>query len=587
MRTRRRASIRLWQTELFITVIVVAMLILSGALSAGLKDTLSDMARTNELRNAAALARRLESRAPITQDQLAAVREDIEDYRGIYESGVWVFDREGELVESSYDGGPADSALELARRGGLAEDPSYATVDMRENGWVIASKPLLGADGDLEGAVITASPVDSSLRILDAIRYRLWVTFWVSLIAAGLLGFVFSEFIGRRIREMSDAAAAMAAGDFEQRLATGFVPDEVYDLAVSYNSMAGRLGEAFSAIRESERQIAAVVESMAEGVVAFNAAGEVRVINPEAVRLLDLPHRELLGVAVESVTTHPVVLDVVSTGLAGNQAAGSVTVGQFTVLLHCTPLLDADGEVDGAVLLISDVTEQRRIEAAQRRFVADASHEMRTPIAAIKGILELLADGAKEDPDVRDDFIRTMQVESDRLGRLVADLLTLAQLDAGSLRLSIAPEWVADLLGDVTSVMRALAERAGVDLVVDVPDGDLQVQADRDRVIQVLLSFTDNALKHSSAGDTVHLRAERRGDSVLLEVTDEGSGIEPEQLARVFERFYRADNARSGGGGTGLGLAIAKEVVEAHGSTIQVRSETGAGTTFGFELPLA
>jgi len=587
MRQRRRTSIRLWQTELFITVIVVAMLILSGTLSAGLKDTLSDMAQTTELRNASALAQRLEARLPTSGEGLEQIRRDIDEYRGIYDVGIWVYGPDGTLLESSHDGGPQDSDLEAARRGGLAETPSYSSIDMSEGGWAIASKPLLGPAGEAAGVVVTASPVDSSLRILEAVRYRLWVTFWVSLAAAGLLGFVFSEFIARRIRAMSEAAAAIAAGDFEQRLPTGFVPDEVFDLAVSYNSMAARLGEAFSAIQESERQIAVVVESMVEGVVAFNSAGVVRVINPEAEKLLGLAHGELVGKSVHELTAEAAVLDIVATGLAGGTAARTVSLGSVTALLHCSPLLDAGGAVDGAVLLISDVTEQRRIEDAQRRFVADASHEMRTPIAALKGILELLVDGAKDDPDVRDDFIRTMQAEADRLGRLVADLLTLAQLEAGSLRLELSPEWVTDLLGDVVGIMHTLAEKAGIELVVEIPEGDLRVSADRDRVVQVLLSFTDNALKHSPPGTRVRLRAARRDGTVLLEVADEGSGIEPEKLSRVFERFYRADDARAGGRGAGLGLAIAKEIVEAHNSTIEVHSTPGAGTTIGFELPAA
>jgi two-component system phosphate regulon sensor histidine kinase PhoR len=226
------------------------------------------------------------------------------------------------------------------------------------------------------------------------------------------------------------------------------------------------------------------------------------------------------------------------------------------------------------------------MEAAQRRFVADASHEMRTPIAAIKGMLELLDDGAKNVPDVQDDFIHTMQLEADRLGRLVSDLLTLARLEAGSLELERAPVSVADLLGDVAGVMRTLAEQAEVEIVTAAPEGDVAVLADRDRIVQVLLSFTDNALKHSTAGTTVRLAANPHGETVRLSVSDEGPGIGTDQIGRVFERFYRADSAR-GGTGTGLGLAIAKEIVEAHGASIEIDSAPGAGTTFRFDLPSA
>lgn len=584
---RRRGSIRLWQTELFIAVIVVAILILSGSLSAGLSSTLALMAETSEIRNASALAQRLSPEFPLAADGLGRVREVVTEYRDIYGSGIWIFDAEGTLLESAYDAAPLDAQIESARLGGLDATSSYAASDLRANGWVIASKAITDDRGEPLAVVVTASTADSSVAILRAVRDRLWVTFWVSLVVAGLLGFGFSELISRRIRAMTEAAAAMAAGDFEQRLPTGLIPDEIQFLAESYNTMAAKLGEAFGEIQESRRRVAAVIESMAEGVLALDENGVITVANPEAARLLGSDSVMLVGKRAEEVTSVPGVLDIVSTGLSGVSAAGTVSLGARTVLLHCTPLLDADERIEGTVVLLADVTEQRRLEDAQRRFVADASHEMRTPIAALKGILELLADGAKDVPEVRDDFIATMQVEVDRLGRLVSDLLTLAQLESGGLKLSSAALFTTDLLGDVARVLHPLAEQAEVTLAVTIDDPDTRVMADHDKIVQVLLGFTDNALKHSPRGSTVRLAATHAAPGrVRLSVTDEGPGIAPEEVSRVFERFYQADGARAGGG-TGLGLAIAKEVVEAHGSTIAVESDPGSGTTFSFELPEA
>lgn len=584
MPARRIGSIRLWQSGLFIVVIVVAMLILSGSLSAGLQTVLTRMAETNELRNASALAQRLGPEFPLDVSGLDQVRDVVAEYRDIYGGGIWVYDEKGELLEASYEVAPMAAALEAAQLGALRTNSSYAASDLRPNGWVLAAQPLRGRAGQREGVVVTASVPDQQVAILQAVRDRLWVTFWVSLVVAGLLGFAFSELIGRRIRTMSAAAAAMEAGHFEQQIPIGIVPDEIQELGESYNRMAARLGDAFGALKESRRQISAVVQSMAEGVLALDSEGYVRVINPEAERLLAPPVKPL-GRSIEEVIGDEAVLEIVRAGLGGQRAVKTIPLGAHIVLCNCTPLLGAGDAVEGAVLLLADVTEQHRIEDAQRRFVADASHEMRTPIAALKGMLELLADGAKEVPAVRDDFINTMQVEADRLGRLVADLLTLAQLEAGSLRLKRAPEFAVDLLGAVGNVMHTLAEQAGVDLAVEVPDEALRVDADRDKITQVLLSFTDNALKHSPRGTTVHLRATRLDGDVRFEVRDEGPGIAAEEVSRVFERFYRADEARVGGSGTGLGLAIAKEIVEAHGSTIEVASEAGRGTAFAFSLP--
>ena len=583
MPARRRGSIRLWQTELFVAVIIVAILILSGSLSAGLKATLTRMTETSERRNASALAQRLASAFPLGVDGTAGVRSAIAEYRDIYGGGIWVYDSEGELLASEFDAAPTDAAIESALLWGLEEDTPHVTSDLSAGGWVVAAHPVESGGGTV-AVVITASSADGPAAILRSVRDRMWVTFWVSLLIAGLLGYGFSSLISNRIRAMSTAAAAIAAGDFDQRLRAGLVPDEIQDLAESYNTMAERLGQAFGAVEDQRRQIAAVVESMAEGLVGVDHRGIVTVANAEALLLLGVEQQDATGQHIRALTTEPAIVDVVDRALAGDRAIETVPLGDRVALVHCTPLPGEGGAAEGAVLLLADVTDQHRAEAAQRRFVADASHELRTPIAALKGMLELLDDGAKHVPDVRDDFIHTMQLESDRLGRLVSDLLTLARLESGSLALELAPVYVADLLSDVAHVMRMLAAQADVTLAVQAPDEDLRVLADRDRLVQVLLGFTDNALKHAPGGTAVSLSAAAGTNAVTFKVCDQGPGISAEEIDRVFERFYRADSARRGAG-TGLGLAIAKEIVEAHGSSIRVESTPGEGTCFSFVLP--
>lgn len=585
---RPRTSVRLWQTELFIIVIVVAILILTASLTQGLQRTLKELAQGAQLRNASALAAQLSPDFPVTFESAQRVRTKVAEYQAIYGDSVWVYDQEGTLLVDVHEGGPPSAVIDKARKQGLADNFPFVSMDLKRDGYVVAGKAILDPQGARAGSLVLASPVTASLAVLTAVRDRLWVTFWVALTVAGALGFAFSEFIGRRVRAMSKAAAAIAGGDFNQRLPTGLVPDEIYDLAESYNRMAVKLGEAFSAIQEREQEITAVVESMAEGVVAFDAEGTVRVINPEALVLLGESDAEKLkGAQSDSLTGDSEVLDAITRGLTGEAASATTTLGERTVMLHCTPLVGEGGEVRGAVLLLFDITEQRRNEDAQRSFVANASHEMRTPIAALKGLLELLEDGAKNDPEVRDDFIRTMQLEVDRLGRLVADLLTLAQLEAGSLQLNREPQSAGAVLESVHGVMRALAERASVTLAVEADDHDVQVLADRDRVVQVLLGFVDNALKHSEPGDTVTMRARTSGGNVVFEVVDHGPGVPAEMVPHIFDRFYRADSHRPEARGAGLGLAIAKEIVEAHGSVITVTETSGGGATFGFALPEA
>jgi two-component system phosphate regulon sensor histidine kinase PhoR len=585
----RRPSVRLWQTELFVIVIVVAILILSVSLSQGLQTTLTRLEEANRLSDASALASQLSAEFPLTVESRARLRTQVTHFREIYGDDVWVYGVDGSVIDASSDAGPPPDVLEEARIQGLADSPPYFQVTLKPGGFAVAGKAIYDRSGRRAASVVIAGPVTRSLAVLDAVRDQLWSTFWIALVVSGLLGLGFAEFIGRRVRQMSKAAAAISGGDFDQQLPTGLVPDEIHELAVSYNRMAVTLGETFSSLHEREQEIAAVVESIGEGVVAFDSEGTVRVINPEAITLLGLEGGPADAVSrhLNDLTGDPAVLDLVGRGLAGPVVSDTVSMGDRTVLLLSTPIASAEGGVGGAVLLMSDITEAKRLEEAQRRFVANASHELRTPISALKGLLELLTGGAKDDLEVRDDFLRTMSLEVDRLGRLVADLLTLAQLEAGNLILHRGPVPVAELLDEVAAVMRPLADRSDVSLAVVVPSGDLDAYCDRDRITQVLLGFVDNALKHSSSGGTVTLRASRRDGAVSLEVRDDGVGIDPESVPRLFDRFYRVDESRATPRGTGLGLSIAGEIVDAHGSTITVESRPGEGATFRFDLPLA
>jgi len=585
----RPRSVRLWQTELFVIVIVVAILILSVSLSQGLQRTLLQLGEADQLSDATALASQIGREFPLTVESRTRVRDQVAQFRLIYGDDVWVYDIDGTVIHSLHEGGPPESELEEARIQGLADSPPYSRMTLSPDGYAVAGKAVYDLDGHRAAVVVIASTVEDSLAVLDAVRGRLWTTFWVALIVAGLLGFGFAEFIGRRVRQMSKAATAIADGDFDQRLPTGLVPDEIYELAESYNRMAATLGEAFSTLREREQEIAAVVESMGEGVAAFDAQGLVRVINPQAALLLELTERreDIVDRHISELTGDEAILGLVERGLGGSNESETATLGDRTVLLHITPIDPDAGSAEGAVLILSDITERRRLEEAQRRFVANASHEMRTPIAALKGLLELLTGGAAEDPATRDDFLRTMTLEVDRLGRLVADLLTLAQLEAGSLTIRREPVSVGELLDNVATVMRPLADRSGAHLALEMPPSDVTADCDRDRITQVLVGFLDNALKHSSSEGTVTLRARVHGDRVTLEVQDEGPGVEPELIPRLFDRFFRVDESRATPRGTGLGLSIAKEIIEAHGSTVDVESQPGAGTTFRFELPTA
>lgn len=580
-----KISVRLWQTALFVTVIIVVGVILSVSVLAGLTETLLENERRDISSDATALATLLAQDFPVTDEGLSDIRMQIDRLSGAIGDTVWVFGLEGDPVhvQGSFDL-PAEE-IERARAGALAGGEPYVWVQFGEPGWAIAGQAIVSDAGTRVGVVVVGRSAETSGKILDAARGRLWGALWVALVAAGLLGLGFSEVISRRVRDLSAAAGAIADGDFDQRLPQGFVPDEIRGLAGVFNRMAVQLGEVFAALKEREREIAGVVESLAEGVIAVDESGLVRIFNPAAERIMKMRAEDLLGRPVSEGILEPKMIEIVERGLAGETVVDTVGVGERHLMLHCAPT-GREATAEGAVLLLHDVTEQVLAAEAQRRFIANASHEMRTPIAAMKGFLELLDDGAKEDLVTRDEFLSTMQSEVERLSRLVADLFTLAQIDAGRMQFDIGPHNVGGLLDSAAAVMRPLAAAAGVALDVAPGLDDVYVVCDRDRIVQVLIGFADNAIKHTGEGDTIFLDARPHGDSVTLEVRDTGPGIPPDEISRLFERFFRGEGAIGRGRrGAGLGLAIAREIVEGHGGTIEVESVLGEGAAFRFDLP--
>lgn len=580
-----RISVRLWQTALFVTVIVVAAAILSLSVLTGLRDTMLQTERRDIAADSSAMADALASSFPVTVERLYDIRADSARLADIVGATVWVFalDTAPVHVEGSL-AVPAEE-LDRARLAGLTDAEPYVTVDFGDAGHALAGRAIMSEEGRRVGVVVVGRSTDGSSEILDAARQRLWGAMWVALAVAGLLGLAFSEIISRRVRDLTRAADAIADGDFDQRLPQGFVPDEIRGLAGVFNRMAEQLGEVFDALREREREIATVVESLAEGVIAVDEGGLVRILNPAAERIMKMRAEDLLGRPVSEGILEPKLLEVVGRGMAGATVVDTVGLGERHLMLHCAPT--GRGErAEGAVLLLHDVTEQVRAAEAQRRFIANASHEMRTPIAAMKGFLELLDGGAKEDLVTRDEFLATMQSEVERLSRLVADLFTLAQFDAGRLAFDIRPHCVGGLLDSAAAIMRPLVAGAGMKLEVAPGLEDVEVMCDRDRIVQVLIGFVDNAIQHTGEGDTIWLDARPHGQAVTLEVRDTGPGIPAREIPQLFERFFRgAKVTGQGRHGAGLGLAIAREIVEGHGSVIEVESPPGTGATFKFDLP--
>lgn len=334
---------------------------------------------------------------------------------------------------------------------------------------------------------------------------------------------------------------------------------------------------------EAERdRLATLVAGLADAILIIDATERVRLANPAAERMLDAG--SLVGRRVVEVVRDHEVLDAIVAARGGSEVIVQVERTQPQRLLRVAARRLEGGEL---LVTIHDLSAVRRLETVRADFVANVSHELRTPIATLKAIAETLEGGAIEDRTAARDFVSRMQEEIDGLAQLVQELLSLARVESGADRLTIVDLPPELLLHEAARRMAALAERAGVALEVSAEDDLPQVAADPDRIGQVLANLVHNAVQFTPPGGRIRLTAAARGEQVELAVHDTGAGIDPQDLDRIFERFYKSDRSRASGG-TGLGLAIAKHIVQAHGGEIRAESAgPGRGAMFAFTLPAA
>jgi two-component system phosphate regulon sensor histidine kinase PhoR len=399
--------------------------------------------------------------------------------------------------------------------------------------------------------------------------------------------FVAHRFTGPFV-SISRAARAISAGNFQERLEIRR-HDAFGAFAQSFNLMASQLQERIETITDDRTNLWTILSSMVEGVVAVDQQGRVILMNGVAAEILGADPRLAQGSSFESVTRVGEVQDAVAeTMRSGVRLVREVllsAVPRDRILeIYVSPIREPSG---GVVVVLHDVTELRRLEGVRRDFVANVSHELKTPLTVIRGIVETLLDDEDIEAATRVRFLQKANVQTERISSIVTDLLRLARLEseeAGGERETL------DLREPVLASVRSLqpsADDKRIELRVDVSTDELLVGGDRNALRLVVDNILDNAVKYTRAGH-VSVRLTRDADRALLEIADTGVGIAPAEQERIFERFYRVDKARSRElGGTGLGLSIVRNAVHAHGGVVQCVSELGRGSTFRVWIPLA
>jgi two-component system phosphate regulon sensor histidine kinase PhoR len=435
-----------------------------------------------------------------------------------------------------------------------------------------------------------ALPLTAIEEHLSTLRVRLSAGAVGIAVLAALLSLMISRRITRPIEAMRRGAARFAAGELTHRLpAPG--TRELAGLAQAMNQMALELEQRMQAILRQRNESEAVLSSMVEGVVALDPDEHILHLNSAAVRLLGTDEKQLQGRSIQEVVRNRELHDMIRTTLdQGVATQADVTLyrpGEQILNTRCTPLFDSDGRRMGALLVANDVTQLRRLETMRTDFAANVSHEIKTPLTAIQGFVETLVQGAVTDPDEVQRFLGIIDKHVQRLTAIVDDLMQLARLEQGDetrqLRLEETP--IAKVLGTAAQMCRPPAEAKSMDIEVRC-DPSLSTRLDAELMEQAVFNLLDNAIKYSPEKSRITLTAEAAAEEIRIAVADEGIGVAPAHLSRLFERFYRVDQSRSRRlGGTGLGLAIVKHIVQAHGGQVTVASTQGKGSVFTIHLP--
>jgi two-component system phosphate regulon sensor histidine kinase PhoR len=425
----------------------------------------------------------------------------------------------------------------------------------------------------------------------------LWLMLAVAIVT--LLWTLFS--LNRSVRRLRRAAMRFAAGDLSHPLPIRG-PGPIAHLSETMNRMARQLDDRLQTVLAQRNELEAVLSSMVEGVMVIDLDERVMRLNRAAAEMLDIKPGRAIGRSIQEVVRNVALQQFVAETLTSDAPTqrdlvlrissltpnGDEEAGERFLQAQGATMRDAAGQRIGALLVLHDVTRLRRLEMIRREFVGNVSHEIRTPITAIKGAVETLLDDPTENVEDHQRFLAIIRRQADRLHAIIEDLLSLARIEQDSerARIAVARERLCDVVEGAVEVCLAAAQAKGVQLDLSC-DKALEAMISAPLLEQAVVNLLDNAIKYSPPNSVVTIEARQEGDELVLSVIDEGCGIEPEHLPRVFERFYRPDRARSRAlGGTGLGLSIVKHIAQAHRGRVSVKSQPGMGSTFRIVLPI-
>ena len=459
----------------------------------------------------------------------------------------------------------------------LHEDMIYFALPVQDGGKLLGYARL---------AVPVADVRADRARLSRAVLWAAALALAVGAAAAALL----ARSVRRPLQELTRTVQAVARGEPTAPLAPAAM-GELAGLARAVDDMSAQLRERFERIARDQSEIRAIVGAMVEGVLAVDGENRVVLVNAAGAQLLGTTPEAARGKPVWEVTRLTEVGELLArclrtSGPAWVEIRVADEPRDRVLRLAASPLVDARGPF-GAVIVLHDLTEFRRLEAVRRDFVVNVSHELKTPLTAMRGFLDAVLDDAALPPELQARFLGRARDATDRLAAIVSDLLTLARVEADEGTLRRTPLDLAELATEVAAESRDGAALRGTRVQLAVPEGPVPVLGDRAELVTAITNLVENAVAYGPDGGEIRLRVTADGGEAVLEVEDDGPGIPPHEQQRIWERFYRVDKSRSRNlGGTGLGLSIVRNVVAAHGGRVSLESEVGRGSSFRIHLPL-
>jgi two-component system, OmpR family, sensor histidine kinase VicK len=582
----------------YILLILVAMQVISVYFSRELEKQLVNnfSVSINERANMLAYNIKIEYEKKKTLDDpevKANIQKIVSDFGNIGISDVKVVNQNSEVIATSDSSnrsivGKRTTDILIKRALLVGTKAEKVLIDPKNGHRMrVIVIPVMEND-EIVSAIYTSSSMESTYDRMELINRIFSTGTLIAVTITSILGILLAKAITKPISEIRRQAQEMAKGNFSRKL-RAYSDDEIGELTISFNNLSRNLQQARASTEGERRKLQSVLEHMTDGVIATDRRGKIILLNDPAEAMLNVSRETVLNKSVLEVlgieNTHS--LDDLYEEPDSIMLDYSENKPQMILRASFSTIQKDTGKINGLIAVLYDVTEQEKIEQERREFVANVSHELRTPLTTMRSYLEALSDGAWENKEIAPKFLQVTQDETERMIRLVNDLLKLSKLDSTEYRL--LKDWV-----NFTELFNRIIDRFEMSksqkatFKREFLNKTRFVYIDEDKITQVLDNIISNALKYSPEGGKVTYSIKESRDEILVSITDEGMGIPKDNLAKIFDRFYRVDKARSREvGGTGLGLAIAKEMIYAHDGHIWAKSEEGKGTTVYFTLPVA